>query len=97
MSDLSDDGTVARRVRVRGRVQGVFFRATATEQATRCGVAGWVRNCADGTVEAWLEGPSRAVDEVEKWMREGPPAARVDAVDVEEASPAGHERFEVRG
>ena len=92
------DGTVARHLTVTGRVQGVFFRDSTRRQAQQAGVAGWVRNCPDGTVEAWLEGDSGAVDRVERWIRDGgPSAASVDAVDASERSPAGHDGFEVRG
>lgn len=88
----------ARRLQVRGRVQGVFFRASTRDQARHHGVHGWVANRADGSVEAWLEGPADAVDAVERWIREGgPPRAAVDEVDAEDVEPAGHDHFEVRG
>ncbi len=87
---------IARRVTVRGRVQGVFFRAWTREQADALGVAGWVRNCADGSVEAWLEGEAAAVGELVERMRCGPPAARVEEVEVEEAAAEALGRFEVR-
>ncbi|HSK22638.1 MAG TPA: acylphosphatase [Egicoccus sp.] len=87
----------ARRLTVRGRVQGVFFRASTRERAQQHGVAGWVANRADGAVEAWIEGPADAVDALERWIRDGgPPRAAVDAVEVEDVEPAGHRHFEVR-
>ncbi len=87
----------ARRLLVEGRVQGVFFRASTARRAEAAGVVGWVRNLPDGRVEAWLEGPREAVEQVERWARSGgPPAARVTAVTAEDVTPAGHERFEVR-
>jgi acylphosphatase len=90
-------GTVARHLRVRGRVQGVYFRSATRQTARRFGVVGWVRNVADGSVEAWLEGPGDAVEAVEAWVHAGgPPAAEVDEVEVVTAAPAGHDRFEVR-
>ena len=87
---------IARSVRVTGRVQGVFFRAWAKDEAETIGLAGWIRNDADGSVEAHLEGDEAAVEEMIDLMREGPPDATVDNVDVEEADPEGLDRFEVR-
>ena len=87
---------IARRIVVRGRVQGVFFRDSTRRVAADHGVAGWVRNREDGTVEAHLEGEPDGVDAVVAWARSGPPDASVDGVDVDEASPEGHDGFEVR-
>ncbi|KSW12094.1 acylphosphatase [Pyrodictium occultum] len=67
-------------LRIYGRVQGVFFRATMREVARRLGVTGWVRNMPDGSVEAVVEGPREAVEEVIRWAHRGPPAARVERV-----------------
>ena len=64
---------VRRRVTVHGRVQGVFFRDSARERAEAHGVAGWVRNCADGSVEAVVEGEPGAVERVIRFFRTGPP------------------------
>lgn len=69
---------------VKGLVQGVFFRANMTRKARSEGVKGWVRNLPDGmTVEAVLEGPRDAVERVICWALRGPPAARVDSLQVE--------------
>lgn len=87
---------IARHVRVTGRVQGVFFRAWTREQANALGVAGWVRNCPDGSVEAHLEGEERAVEQLIDRVRSGPPGARVDDVQVATADPAELSSFEVR-
>jgi acylphosphatase len=89
-------GSVARRVRVSGRVQGVFFRAWTRDEARSVGVTGWVRNCSDGSVEALVEGDAAAVDELIELMHEGPAGARVDRVEVEAADPEGLAGFEVR-
>lgn len=86
----------ARHAFVRGRVQGVSFRWSTQREARDLGVKGWVRNLADGRVEAWLEGDEHPVESVLDWMDIGPPAARVDEVDVRVVEPAGHEDFEVR-
>jgi acylphosphatase len=90
------DEVVARRIVVHGRVQGVFFRAATRDQARVHGVVGWVRNRADGTVEAWLEGRRRDVDAVLAWIHAGGPRhAVVDRVEVEETDAEGHRRFAV--
>jgi acylphosphatase len=75
-----------------GRVQGVNYRARAVSEATRLGLSGWVRNRFDGTVEAQAEGPSHAVEAFVAWCRRGPPAARVEEVQVNAVSPTGLER-----
>jgi acylphosphatase len=67
---------------VRGRVQGVFFRAASQREARRLGVTGWVKNRADGSVELLIEGDEDAVKELMGWAQHGPSAARVDQVDV---------------
>jgi len=86
----------AARVVVRGRVQGVFYRDSCRSQAEAAGVTGWVSNEPDGTVHAFVEGSPDAVERLVAWMREGPPHASVDGVDVEAAEPEGHRGFEVR-
>ena len=68
------------RVRITGRVQGVFFRAWTVEEAARRGLKGWVRNRRDGTVEAVFSGPGRSVDDMVAACRRGPPASDVDEV-----------------
>lgn len=88
--------TIARHVRVTGRVQGVFIRAWTREQANALGVAGWVRNCPDRSVEAHLEGEERAVEQLVNRISTGPPGARVDDVQVETADLAQLSSFEVR-
>jgi len=87
---------VAKHAVVRGIVQGVAFRWYAKERARELGLAGWIRNLPDGRVEARFEGAQPAVDSFVDWLRHGPPAARVDGVEVEEDAPSGAERFEVR-
>ena len=83
-------------VTVRGDVQGVGYRYTMRMVAREAGVAGWVRNRRDGTVEAEVEGTPAQVDEVLAWMAEGPPGARVEAATITDAAPTGESGFEVR-
>ena len=87
---------MARRVTVTGLVQGVFFRAWTREQGERLGVAGWVRNCADGSVEAQVEGEQEAVEGMIAAMQQGPAGARVDALESEAVAPIGAHSFEVK-
>jgi len=75
---------IARRVRVHGRVQGVGFRDAMVDAAILAGVEGWVRNCRDGSVEAWVQGDDAAVARAVTWARRGPRLARVDRLDVDE-------------
>jgi acylphosphatase len=87
---------VRRRVVVTGRVQGVWFRESCRHEAAALGVAGWVRNRADGAVEAAFEGESSAVLAMVTWCRIGPPRAEVAGVDVIEEAPSGEIGFRVR-
>jgi acylphosphatase len=87
---------VRRRVLVSGRVQGVWFRDACRREAGAQGVAGWVRNLADGRVEAVFEGHPDAVAAMTDWCRRGPPRARVVAVEVHDEAPQGARGFEVR-
>lgn len=76
-------------VRVEGRVQGVYFRASTQAEARRLGLDGWVRNLPDGSVEAVAEGPREALDALVAWARRGPPGARVDRLHVRWGSAEG--------
>jgi acylphosphatase len=69
---------------VAGRVQGVYYRAATAEQASRLQLDGWVKNLPDGRVEIVARGPQAAVADLVRWLWQGPPAARVEAVHVEE-------------
>ena len=85
------NATLTRRVRVTisGRVQGVFFRAATCDKAVSLGLAGWVRNLADGRVEVLAEGAAPRVAALLDWCQSGPPRARVDECWVSEESPRG--------
>jgi acylphosphatase len=86
-----------RRVRVvaSGRVQGVFYRATCAERARTIGLAGWVRNRPDGTVEAVFEGDDARVEAMIAWCRRGTDLSRVDALEVVEEEPVGERGFRI--
>ncbi len=74
---------ITRRLRISGRVQGVFFRESMRLRAQQLKVTGWVRNCADGTVEAVAQGDAFEVGRLIEWAQRGPDAAKVENVDVE--------------
>jgi len=82
---------------VTGQVQGVSFRWYAAREATRLGLAGWVRNEPDGSVRAHAEGPAEQVEQFVAWCRQGPPAARVEDVAVTEVEPTGATSFHITG
>lgn len=81
---------------VDGRVQGVWFRESCRREADAGGVGGWVRNRADGCVEAVFEGEALAVERLVAWCRQGPPRATVTSVAVHEEPPEGEVVFRVR-
>lgn len=75
------EGRLCRRLVIHGRVQGVGYRAAFAAEAERLGLVGWVRNRLDGTVEALVAGEAQAVEAITAWAWNGPPLARVEAVD----------------
>ncbi|MEW6038582.1 MAG: acylphosphatase [Pseudomonadota bacterium] len=76
-------------VHVAGRVQGVWYRASAARKASELGLTGWVRNLPDGRVELVAEGDADTVDALLSWCRRGPPLARVAGLDVREMAVTG--------
>ena len=87
---------IRRHAVVHGNVQGVFFRDTARRQAESRGVAGWISNRPDGTVEAVFEGDEEAVESMLRFCRQGPRGAEVDRVEVREEEPEGLTGFAIR-
>ncbi|NNN04810.1 MAG: acylphosphatase [Elusimicrobia bacterium] len=85
-----------RYVRVRGRVQGVGYRWFVRTLAEAMGLTGWVRNREDGSVEAEVEGEPQALDEFVRRLKDGNPAAGVDAIEWSKAAPQGGRGFEIR-
>jgi acylphosphatase len=81
---------------VHGYVQGVFFRDSTRRLAQQHGVAGWVANRWDGTVEAVFEGEPEAVERLVRYVHEGPRGAQVERVEVFEEEPEGIRGFNVR-
>jgi acylphosphatase len=84
------------RARITGRVQGVGFRAFVEQAAERIGVSGWVRNRRDGSVEAMIAGDASKVDEMLTMCWQGPPAAKVEGVSVEDVPTPTGRGFETR-
>lgn len=90
-----DDKTCAR-VIISGRVQGVFFRMTTKKTADRLGITGWVKNRADGTVEALFQGDTESVDHMLAWCKKGPPLSKVtDVALTYEKCAQGFESFNI--
>jgi acylphosphatase len=82
---------------IKGRVQGVWFRASTQEKAMELGLTGWVRNRRDGSVEVMAEGDAIKVEELKNWCYKGPRGAMVSQVDSEELEFLGDlDRFEIR-
>jgi acylphosphatase len=81
---------------IRGRVQGVFFRAETRDRARSLGLSGWVRNAPDGSVEAVFEGEREQIESILDWCRRGPGLAEVDDIEVEWEQPRGEEGFGAR-
>ena len=79
-------GNVCRRALVSGKVQGVWYRGSTQRQANELGITGWAKNLPDGRVEVLMCGDEQSLAQLEAWLHQGPPMARVDSVDVAEDS-----------
>lgn len=95
MSERKHSEPVARQLLIVGRVQGVWYRASAEQEATRLGLSGWVRNTRDGSVEALVAGAEEAVEAFVDWARQGPPAAKVERIEIAAGSPPETAGFRV--
>ncbi len=91
-----NEGEIAVRLRIRGRVQGVWFRGWTAENARALGLRGWVRNRRDGSVEVLLAGPGPAVEAMVAQCHDGPPAARVNHVGREPVTEVVADGFDQR-
>jgi acylphosphatase len=78
------------RLKIAGRVQGVYYRASTVQRAQSLGLTGWVMNCSDGSVEAVAEGVKAQIEELIAWCHQGPDGARVTHVDVQWETPANN-------
>ena len=87
--------SIACHVFVKGRVQGVAFRWSTQQLATRLGLQGWIRNCRDGRVEVWVEGAPEAVGVMRDWLRHGPLGAHVTEMELFSAICQGIEGFSI--
>ena len=85
---------VSRHVRIKGRVQGVWYRGWTLNNATKHGLSGWVRNRIDGTVEAVFCGPEKQVESMIEACYSGPPSAKVTNVEVKAGSPVSEASFQ---
>lgn len=92
---MNAEARVARHLYIHGLVQGVWYRDSMRREAESLNVAGWVRNVADGSVEAWVEGDQAAVDAIIAWARRGPPRAQVGSVDIAPATLADYRGFAI--
>ena len=93
---MSEGAEAAARFRVHGRVQGVGFRYSVHDRAKRLALKGYVRNCADGSVELFAEGERPQLEKLAAWLEQGPPMARVHRVDRDNIEPTGrYNKFSV--
>ncbi|MCZ7627548.1 MAG: acylphosphatase [Candidatus Methylomirabilota bacterium] len=93
---MTEHKHVRAHVVISGWVQGVCYRAYTVDEASAAGIAGWVRNTADGRVEAVFEGEKSAVEAMIAWCHKGPSAARVSNVEVVWSEPQGEQGFGIR-
>lgn len=84
---------INKQVKITGKVQGVFFRKSTWEKAITLGLKGWVRNDSDGSVLVEMEGNHSSITEMEKWLRIGPPLAKVAFLEIIEGNEKGHQEF----
>lgn len=91
------ENTRAAHLKIAGRVQGVYYRASTVQQAQALALTGWVMNCPDGSVEVWTEGSEEQIEQLIAWCRQGPQGARVTDVVVEWREPTSNFKgFQIR-
>lgn len=90
--------SIQKRLTITGRVQGVFFRLETQKEAKRLGISGYVKNLPDGSVEAVIQGDAQTVEKMIRWCYQGPPASRVDHIDLSDIALLDDfsDRFDVR-
>ena len=79
---------------IKGRVQGVFYRASTKKEANKLGIKGWIRNLPTGEVEGFFEGEKKALDEIINFCKIGPSSAEVEEIKIEEQTPLNYKKFE---
>ncbi len=89
------DGVFAAVLKINGRVQGVYYRASAQEEARELNLKGWAKNLADGSVEVYVEGNKTHIEEMIEWCGAGPPAAKVERVNVDWVEPENCASFDI--
>lgn len=87
---------IGREFRITGKVQGVYFRASTQQQAQRLGIHGWAINLPDGSVEVFAYGEERSVEQLRRWLLQGPPFAQVDSIRSVESEQADPGKFSIR-
>jgi acylphosphatase len=87
---------INKRIQIKGKVQGVFFRKSTQEKALQLGITGWVQNEPDGSVLTEIEGTAEAIAQMEQWLHQGPERARVEEVMIVEGEVKGYEDFQVK-
>ena len=87
---------INKRIQIKGKVQGVFFRKSTQEKALQLGIAGWVQNEPDGSVLTEIEGTAEAIAQIEQWLHQGPDRAQVEEVIIVEGEVKGYHDFEVK-
>ena len=95
--NISRNVPMNRQIKVRGKVQGVFFRKHAQQKALELGLTGWVRNEPDGTVALEIEGEIHALIAMQSWLKMGPPMAQVEGLEVRAGEEKGYQDFLIVG
>ena len=87
---------INKRIQIKGKVQGVFFRKSTQEKALQLGITGWVQNEMDGSVLTEIEGTAEAIEQMETWLHHGSEQARVDEVIITEGDIKDYKDFQIK-